>query len=224
MQAVSLGAPFGSRTRGDVLPGATTSAAPGSVRESPQHKPLEHQCITDRAEHGTIGALPRVMTTSNDPRGADAGYTLVELVMVLTILAIASALAAPQLAGLRRGQELESAAVGLARHLRTAQWRAVVSGDRARVSARQEAGSWRFRIERERGGAWVPEGETQVLPPGAIVAIAGPQAKVFNPDGTCSLGSITVRGAAGAVYRCTLAPATGRVRFYRGDRESGRGL
>lgn len=153
------------------------------------------------------------------------GYSLIELVTVVAILAIVAALAYPALAGLRRGQELEAAAVGVARQLRAAQWRAAVTGDRARVAARQEAGgAWRFRVERERGAAWVPDGEEQALPSGAIVAIAGPAEKVFNPDGTCSLGSITVRGAGDAVYRCTLAPATGRVRFYRGDRESGRGL
>jgi hypothetical protein len=70
----------------------------------------------------------------------------------------------------------------------------------------------------------VPDGEEQAIPLGAVVAIAGEPEKVFNPDGTCSFGSITLRGAGGAVYRCTLAPATGRVRFYRGDREAGRGL
>jgi hypothetical protein len=58
---------------------------------------------------------------------------------------------------------------------------------------------------------------------GAVVAIAGPADKVFNPDGTCSLGSYTVRGPGG-VYRITLMPATGRVRLYRGEHEAGRGL
>lgn len=162
------------------------------------------------------------------PAGADTprrGYTLVELVTVLAILATVAALSYPSLAGLLRGQEVEAAAIGVARQLRLAQWRAVVTGDRARVAARQEGGGiWRFLIERERGTAWVPDGEEQTLPAGTVVAIAGPAAKVFNPDGTCSLGSITVRGPGGAVYRCTLAPATGRVRFYRGDREAGRGL
>jgi general secretion pathway protein H len=152
-----------------------------------------------------------------------SGYTLIELMTVLAILAAVAALAAPSLAALGRGQELEAAAVGVARLLRTAQSRALVTGDRVRVAARRDArGSWVFPIERERGGAWLPDGASQALPPGTVVAVAGPAEKVFNPDGTCSLGSITVR-SAGAVYRCTLAPATGRVRFYRGDREAGRG-
>ncbi len=154
----------------------------------------------------------------------DGGYTLVELITVVAIVAVASAMAYPALAGLRRGQELESAAVGLTQKLRLAHWRAVVTGRRVRVSARQlDDGAWLFRVEREQGADWVPDGEEQPIPRGTIVAVAGAAEKVFNPDGTCSLGSITLRGADGGVYRCSLAPTTGRVRFYRGDREAGRG-
>jgi len=155
----------------------------------------------------------------------DGGYTLVELVAVVAIVAIASAMAYPALAGLRRGQELEFAAIGLTQKLRLANWRAVVTGGRVRVTPQQAAdGLWRFRVERELGTAWEPDGEELPIPRNTVVAVAGAAEKVFNPDGTCSLGSITLRGAGGEVYRCTLTPATGRVRFYRGDREAGRGL
>lgn len=153
----------------------------------------------------------------------DGGYTHLELVTVLTIVAVAAAMAYPALADLRRGQELESAAVGLTQKLRLAHWRAVVTGTRVRVAPRQPSdGVWRFLVERERGTAWVPDGEEQAIPRGTVVVVAGAAEKVFNPDGTCSLGSITLRGAGGEVYRATLAPATGRVRFYRGEREAGR--
>ena len=67
-------------------------------------------------------------------------------------------------------------------------------------------------------------GETRLCPTAPTVACNYGQGTTFNPDGTCSLGSITLRGARGEVYRSTLAPATGRVRFYRGQREAGRGL
>ena len=101
----------------------------------------------------------------------------------------------------------------------------MVTGGRVRVAPAQGAdGAWRFRVERERGAAWVHDGEEQPIPRGTVVSIAGVAEKVFNPDGTCSMGSVTLRGAGGEVYRTTLAPATGRVRLYRGDREAGRGL
>jgi len=163
-------------------------------------------------------------TECSGPR-RDAGHTVLELVTVVAIAAVASALAYPSLAGMRTGQELESAAVGLTQQLRLAHWRAVATGDRVRVASRQEPdGTSRFVVEREQGVAWVSAGDGQRVPRGTIVSIAGSAEKIFNPDGTCSLGSITLRGAAGGVYRCTLSPATGRVRFYRGDREAGRGL
>jgi type II secretion system protein H len=157
-------------------------------------------------------------------RRLEGGHTLLELVVVVVIVAVAAALAYPALAGLRRGQDLESAAVGLTQKLRLAQWRAAATGGRMRVAPGRTAdGLWLFRVEREEHAAWVPDGDEQSLPRGTVVAIAGETEKVFNPDGTCSFGSITLRGAGGEVYRCTLAPATGRVRFYRGDREAGRG-
>jgi type II secretion system protein H len=158
-------------------------------------------------------------------RWLEGGHTLLELVVVVVIVAVAAALAYPALAGLHRGQNLESAAVGLTQKLRLAQWRAAATGGRMRVAPRRTAdGLWRFRVEREEHAAWVPDGDELSLPCGTVVAIAGEPEKVFNPDGTCSFGSITLRGAGGEVYRCTLAPATGRVRFYRGVREAGRGL
>jgi len=164
-------------------------------------------------------------TTTYSGRWRNGGYTLLELVTVVAIVAVASAMAYPALAGLRRGQELESAAVGLTQKLRLAHWRAVVTGGRVRVAPAQVAdGTWRFRVEREQGASWAPDGEEQSIPRGTVVAIAGAAEKIFNPDGTCSMGSVTLRGAGGQVYRCTLAPATGRVRFYRGAREAGRGL
>jgi prepilin-type N-terminal cleavage/methylation domain-containing protein len=157
--------------------------------------------------------------------GGESGHTLIELATVVAIVSVAVALAYPSLAGVRRGQRLEEAAVGAAQCLRLAHWRAIASGRRVRVSPRRAPdGAWVLGTEREAAGSWFPEGDDRRIAPGVVLAVAGPAEKVFNPDGTCSFGSITLRGEAGAVYRCTLAPATGRVRLYRGDREAGRGL
>jgi type II secretion system protein H len=165
------------------------------------------------------------MTTKLPCRsGRECGYTLIELVTVIGIVALATALAYPSLAGMRRGQDLEAAAVGMAQCLRLAGWRAIAGGQRVQVALRRSPeGSWLVGTAREAGRGWVAEGEDRRIPAGVVVTVAGPAEKVFNPDGTCSIGSITLRGEGGAVYRCTLAPATGRVRLYRGGREAGRG-
>jgi prepilin-type N-terminal cleavage/methylation domain-containing protein len=158
-------------------------------------------------------------------RHDEDGYTLFELIAVLAVVATASALAYPALSGLRQGQDLEGAASGLAQCLRLAHWRAVVLGKRVRVTPRPgPAGGWHLRVEREEGTNWVPDGDDRPVPRGVVLSVAGPAEKVFNPDGTCSFGSVSLRGPGGQAYRCTLAPATGRVRLYRGDREAGRGL
>lgn len=166
------------------------------------------------------------MPTSWSSSGqGEAGHTLFELVVVLAVVATAAALAAPALSGLRQGQDLEHSAADLAQCLRLAHWRAVLSGKRVRVAPwLGTEGRWHLRVEREEGVAWVSDGEDRAVPRGVFLSAAGPLEKVFNPDGTCSFGSVTLRGPGGQVYRCTLAPATGRVRLYRGDREVGHGL
>ena len=176
------------------------------------------------AGSGTVAAIPAGMTTKLPCRsGRERGHTLIELVTVLAIVALATALAYPSLAGMRRGQDLEAAAVGMAQCLRLAGWRAIAAGQRVQVALRRSPdGSWLMGTAREAGRGWVAEGEDRRIPAGVVVAVAGPAEKVFNPDGTCSIGSITLRGEGGAVYRCTLTPATGRVRLYRGGREAGR--
>lgn len=151
------------------------------------------------------------------------GYTLFELLTVCAILATALALAYPSVAAAVRGQELERAAVGLLYDLRFAHARAVVDGRRVRVTVGPGGdGRWRWLIEREAAGAWAAEGEARAVPRGAVLSAAGAPAKVFNPDGTSSSGSLTLSGPRGELYRYTLTPATGRIRFYRGDREAAR--
>jgi type II secretory pathway pseudopilin PulG len=153
-----------------------------------------------------------------------AGHTLLELVTVVALIAVAAALSYPAVAGMRRGQELERGAIELVHTLRQAHWIAVTTGRRVRlVTHRDEACRWWYGLEREAPGGWVGEGGQRALPGGALLGCAGTPVKVFNPDGTCSFGSLSVRGPGAADYRITLAPATGRVRFYRGDREAGRG-
>ena len=174
---------------------------------------------------GTDAANPVAMiTTARCGASGESGHTLIELAAVVAIVAVAAALAYPSLAGMRRGQRLEAAAVEAAQCLRLAHWRAIVSGKRVRVAPRRAPdGAWLLGTEREAGASWVSEGEDRRIEGGVVLAVAGPAEKVFNPDGTCSFGSISLRGEGGAVYRCTLAPATGRVRLYRGGREAARG-
>lgn len=189
----------------------------GTVRE---YSTKQGGRLVARMLHFPLGMTARGHSTA----GTDSGHTLIELVTVVAIVSVAVALAYPSFAGMRRRQQLEEAAVGTAQSLRLAHWRAIVSGTRMRVWPRRALdGAWQLTMEREAAATWVSEGEDRRIAAGVILAVAGPVEKVFYPDGTCSFGSITLRGEGGAAYRCTLAPATGRVRLYRGDREAALG-
>jgi prepilin-type N-terminal cleavage/methylation domain-containing protein len=152
------------------------------------------------------------------------GFTLLELVVALAVAAIAAAMAYPSVAALGGNQSSERAAVALLMDLRLAQWRAVVTGARVRlVPELSGSGAWGYRLEVETPPAgWRAAGPPRELPRGLALRATGSAAKLFNPDGTSSSGGLVLATPAGALYRYTLAPATGRVRFYRGDREAAR--
>lgn len=155
---------------------------------------------------------------------AGSGFTLTELVVTLSCAALAAALFSPHLKTLSRGQETGAAARELLLTMRRAHWAAVLSGGRTRVATFPglgDAAPW-YVVEKEEGGAWVPEGEARRLPESVRLTVTGPPKKVFNPNGTCSMGSLHLQGAGGRRYRLALNPLTGRVRIYRGDREIGR--
>ena len=84
-----------------------------------------------------------------------------------------------------------------------------------------EDGSPRYAVEREADGRWMHEGPPRRLPEGITLRTTGPAEKVFNPNGTCSFGSVILEGPDGVVCRLSLNPATGRVRLYRNGKERG---
>ena len=157
-------------------------------------------------------------------RDAGSGFTLTELVVTLSCAALAAALFSPHLKTLSRGQETGAAAREMLLTMRRAHWAAVLSGQRTRVATFPGGGGAvpRYVVEKEEGGVWVPEGEVHRIPESVTLTVTGPAKKVFNPNGTCSMGSLHLQGAGGRRYRLALNPLTGRVRIYRGDREIGR--
>ena len=74
-------------------------------------------------------------------------------------------------------------------------------------------------LRKEKGGVWIPDGEGHRIPERIGVDTTGPPVKVFNPNGTSSMGSVLLSGPGGRSCRLSLNPLTGRVRFYKGGRE-----
>jgi prepilin-type N-terminal cleavage/methylation domain-containing protein len=156
--------------------------------------------------------------------GERTGFSLLEVVVVLSIVALAAAVAMPAVGSLRRGRDTRSAAHEMYLCLKMARWKAIVSGCRTRLAtfARQGDSAVWYVIERQEGTVWIPEGEGHRVPDGVRIRMTGPVSKQFTPEGTCTMGSIIFEGASGGCYRLSMNPATGRVRFYRGDEEVGR--
>ncbi len=75
-------------------------------------------------------------------------------------------------------------------------------------------GTWRLLVWLREEGGWRLTGT--VILPREVTAIRmiGPIRKEFNPDGTCSTGSILLSGG-GRSWRISLTSATGRARIYR---------
>jgi len=132
-----------------------------------------------------------------------AAFTLVELLVVLTIIAVTAAMVVPRLQGSLRAMRVREAALTLAESIRFAQMLAV---DRQRtVRIRIDRGHRRYfleRVERPYSDVFVRVEEVSdrvgILPENVhfqevrftYEAEKAEDVLVFEPDGTCSSGRI----------------------------------
>jgi general secretion pathway protein H len=140
------------------------------------------------------------------------GFTLLEVVLVLAIVALASLLAAAAIGGGTDGMRLRSAAKEVAAQLRFTRAQALATGEPQRFTIDPAAHAW--TAPKERGGELSPKlsivftGAREVQPAEGIGAI------VFFPDGASTGGR--VRMAIGeAAWQVDVAWLTGEVRVAR---------
>ena len=139
------------------------------------------------------------------------GVTLVELVVVFVIIAIGAVLLVPNIGAWLPNYRLRSATRDITSMMRTAQLKAVSTNMEYRVRF-LDAKS--YVLERNTGG-FIPEGATQTIPNGVSLDLSnlpGNEAH-FNPNSTCSIGSMTLTNTKGTQKRITLTPATGKVKI-----------
>ncbi len=149
-----------------------------------------------------------------------AGYTLVELLVVLTILGLVTAIAMPMFASVLPGAELKSAARNLGADMRFARSRAIAGNREVALSVNLE--TRRYSISGEARERSLPdeltidvltarselEGENALRPRRASIR--------FFPDGSSTGGRVSL-SRGGQTYHVGVDWLTGRVKVANGN-------
>ncbi len=145
------------------------------------------------------------------------GFTLIELVVVMVIIAVGTLWLVPNLGAWLPNFRLRSATRDMVSTMRTAQVKAVSCNAPYRVNLDDtEIGvANSYVLQRHSGGVWVNDGAPQTLPAGITMNTDQlPSGRVmFNPNSTSSAGSVTLKNGKGMLRKITIAPATGRIRI-----------
>ena len=158
------------------------------------------------------------------------GVTLIELVVVMVIIAIAALLLTPNIGAWVQNYRLKTAARDIVSTMRTAQMKAVSLNTEHRVSFDMAANEYLLQIKTTQSAPndWIPtwaDARAQIpplhqkLPQGVTMAAVtfpeqdGKKNAEFNPNSTCCTGSMTLTNPKGKTRIITLTPATGRVKL-----------
>lgn len=144
-------------------------------------------------------------------RQGEAGFTLLELLVVLAIMSLLI-LAVPRLIpSSRQGLDARAAAYELAGALRAARADALSANTETRLILASERTSYRTE----------PKGQTHILKPGLTIMIDGALGAGgleggilrFYPDGSSSGGLFTVAAASGQAHHVAVRALSGAVRI-----------
>ncbi len=156
------------------------------------------------------------------------GMTAVELLLVISLIAILAGMAMPTFVQWRQSLEYREAASSIVGALKNARNRAVTTNRQHRVEFNIAAGNYRLtRGNRPDASTdpWNPEGRPWIALPEAVRLNSGAvvlTAIQFNSSGMASfvplgaVGTVTIRNTAGANLYWVGVEQTGRIRMDRG--------
>ena len=151
-------------------------------------------------------------------RPRSGGFTLIELVMVVAVLAVASAVVAPAVGRTVDGVRVRTEVAGVASFLRWAREQTVTRGVSHEVALDPEARALLFR---HAGGGPIAGGEVRRQLSTLLRIASGPdrspQRITFLPQGRSTGGSLRIEAVGSRVYIITVDPLTGRVATRRVD-------
>jgi len=153
-------------------------------------------------------------------RGGQRGVTLIEILIIVTLLVVVAGVAMPWFLGVIEAYRLRVAAWELAGDLRLARQKAVTTQVRHRIcllNCTSPVPIGGYLLERQAAG-WVLDVTRADLPDGVVITTNGPGDKItFDTKGELSgtLGTTTTLTNGTGIYEVRVA-STGRVRVCKG--------
>ena len=142
------------------------------------------------------------------------GFSLLEVLLVVAIIAIASVLAAAAIRGSSPGIQLRAQAKEIAAQLRYTRAHAIATGQAQRFTIDPRAHAWTAPGDRDGD---IPESmDVSFIGAREVQPRAGEGAIVFFPDGASTGGRVRL-GIRGATWHVDVAWLTGEVRVARAE-------